>query len=148
MSHKIEEGTLAQGIARLRLDFPQGLPGFESHCCFELCAMDASFGPFRVLASQDRRGPSFIVVQPRDVSVFVEVDVDSSYETLLGIESPEDVVVVLIVTPQGRYQCVEVNLAAPIVINIKTCRGAQVPQLQHNYPLAQTLEVPLVDLTR
>ncbi len=148
MSHKVEEGTLARRIATLELVFPQGVLGFESHHSFELSALGTTFGPYRMLKSQTFGGPSFVVVQPCEVGLSVEFDVDSTYEALLGIESSGDVVVLLIVTPQGRYEPVEANLAAPIVVNIRTLRAAQIAQLQRNYPIAHALDIPLVDLTR
>jgi len=143
---EMEQSNLTMGQPQ-PVSFPIGLPGFEGHHMFLLGGIGTEYGPYLLLRSAQEDGPSFVIVQPYEVDVEMTVFIDNFHEALLEIENAGDVLVFLIATIDADGGCPTVNTKAPLVLNVKNWRCAQVCQdedLELNLPV----NVPLVDKTR
>jgi flagellar assembly factor FliW len=109
------------------IEFPAGLPGFESYHRFVLLPVD-ELGTYFALQSVEEAGLSLIVTNPYLFYKDYEVDID---EEDLGIERPENVAVYNVVTLRDPFEMSTLNLQAPIVIN--TPKGTA-KQLILNHP--------------
>ena len=116
------------------LEFPHGLPGFESHKSFALIE-DERYLPFRWLQSLGDPSVAFIVVNPELVVGQYEIHVgDLDVECLELVEGNDPEVMCILVMPED-FRSATVNLKAPIVVNRPRQRGKQVILTDERYPL-------------
>lgn len=114
---------------------------------FLLSSIGPEYGPYLLLRSVQEDGPSFVIVQPDEIDVEMTDFIDNFHKALLEIENAGDVLMFLIATIDADGGCPTVNTKAPLVLNVKNWRCAQVCQdedLELNLPV----NVPLVDKTR
>lgn len=104
--------------------FERGLPGFLEEKEFILLLQDEN-SPFGYLQSVKEESLSFIVTSP--FAFFPEYEFKLSEELIerLGIESPEDVTVLSIITIGEELSKSTANLSAPLVLNQKNLKGEQ-----------------------
>jgi len=116
------------------LEFPHGLPGFESQKSFALIE-EERYLPFRWLQSLGDPSVSFTVISPELVIGQYEVDVaDFDVECLELVEGNDPEVMCILVMPED-LRSATVNLKAPIVVNRPRQRGKQVILTDERYPL-------------
>ncbi len=116
------------------LEFPHGLPGFESHKSFALIE-DANYMPFRWLQSLGDPDVAFMVIDPALVVGTYDVDVvELDVECLELVEGNDPDVMCILVMPDD-FRSATVNLKAPIVVNRPRQRGKQVILTDERYPL-------------
>ncbi len=116
------------------LEFPYGLPGFESHNSFALIE-DARYVPFHWLQSMVDPAVVFLVIDPKLVVEeyrvnFAELDVDC----LELVVSGEPEVLCVLVMPKDIASAT-INLKAPVIVNRTRRRGKQVILAEERYPL-------------
>lgn len=109
------------------INFSEGLIGFPELRRAVLIPLE-EFAPFCWLASLDDEKIRFIVVNPQ--AIFAD------YETGLEIEDSQPVAIVKI---SSDWKKTTVNLRAPIFVNAKTRRAAQVILEKTTYGLAEIL---------
>ena len=109
------------------ITLPLGLLGFEQTKRYMLIA-DPDEAPFMWLQMVDEPRKSFIVIQPNIFLEKYEPELSDEDVRFLGLTSPEDAVVLNIVTVRGQNNAT-VNLKGPIVINRNTLIGKQVVPL-------------------
>ena len=116
------ENSFALGSETV-VHLPSGLLGFESIKRFLLTR--AEDGPFCWFQAENDRTLSFLVVSPFEVLSEYAPDIPTEDVRSLGIECPDDVLLLNIVTlrPNGVSS---VNLKGPIVINRFSRIGKQV----------------------
>lgn len=118
------------------VNFPDGIPGFESCRQWVVAAEEAT--PLRRLHAIDGPEASFLAIDPRAVLDGYRCDLSAADRRRLGATDTEPLLWLSIVMmePGGALT---VNLRAPIVINPRTMTGQQV--LPHNclYPLRHVL---------
>jgi len=120
--------------AEMVLEFPHGLPGFESHKSFALIE-DDHYLPFRWLQSLGDPTVAFTVISPELVVGQYEVDVaDLDVECLELVEGNDPDVLCILVMPED-IRTATINLKAPIVVNRPRQRGKQVILTDERYPL-------------
>lgn len=106
------------------LYFPEGLMGFEEFHTYAL--IDSEYEPFIWLQSVDKQSLAFLLVDPFLICNEYEADIDDSALTAIDVTSPEDIVVMTIVTiPHGDSQ-ITANFLGPVVINRKNNKCLQV----------------------
>jgi len=116
------------------LEFPHGLPGFESQKSFALIE-EARYLPFRWLQSIVDPYITFMVIQPELVVEQYDVDVVGfDVECLELVEGIDPDVFCILVMPED-VRSATVNLKAPIVVNRPRQRGKQVILTDERYPL-------------
>jgi flagellar assembly factor FliW len=106
------------------LHFPDGLLGFEKFRDYAL--LDARQKPFFYLQSLDVSELAFVLIDPFLFRPDYSVDADDALLSSVGIESPEDALVLSIVTVPSDGTPITANLMGPLIIDKKSCRGVQV----------------------
>lgn len=124
------------------IHLPSGLLGFEQAKRYTLVAVPGE-EPFQRFRNQDNPALAFVVVSPFEVMPAYAPDLPSEDVRFLGLESPDDALLLNIVTlrPGGRAT---INLKGPVVINRFTLLGKQVVianagdySVQHPLPTVQ-----------
>lgn len=139
MVQKIEKiihsrvGPLTVEEDRLIL-FPKGLLGFENQREFALVRVREDSAFFLLQSSSD---PSLglMVADPYVYVPDYRIRIGSAEQDLLRLKNIREAVVLVTVTiPPGRPEDAVLNLAGPLVINVRMRRGVQVPQNQLRHP--------------
>lgn len=104
--------------------FPKGLYGFEN--CTGFVLFDAGQPPFYYFQSLDDKDLCFILIDPFLFRPDYEVDIAQEEMDLIGIEKPEQAVILAIITIPNNDGAITANLQGPLVINKKTKRGCQI----------------------
>ncbi|WCJ58183.1 flagellar assembly protein FliW [Fontisphaera persica] len=122
------------------LHFPAGLLGFENLKQYVLLGSPEE-APFLWLQVVDEPNLAFVVVPPAAVVENYTPDLSDEDVEFLGLQSPEDALVLNIVTVRGPTRAT-VNLKGPLVINRRTLVGKQViPHNAAEYPVNHPLAV-------
>ncbi len=144
---KVQEESAATALS-LPLAFPIGLPGFETYHSFHLVGLGPAYGPYLGLRCAIDEGPTFVVVQPSEIGITLELEIDDFHQALLGIKDASEVLVMLIATLREEGAFPTVNTQAPLVINVTNWKVAQVSQSNAEYRLDQEAEVAFYDAER
>ena len=116
------------------LHFPRGLIGFEQEREFTLVQVRED-SPFIILQSMNDPGLGLLVADPYGFISEYDVVVGEAERKILRIENIRQVMVLVTVTiPQGRPQDTTLNLTGPIILNMQSRIGLQVPQTDAKYP--------------
>lgn len=105
------------------IDFPEGLIGFRPFTSFAL--LDAPQKPYFFLQSTVMPELNFILVDPFLFRPDYSVDLSDELCLGLGIASPEDALILSLVTTPMDGGPVTANLMGPLVICKTTRRGIQ-----------------------
>ena len=119
-------------IETLVVEFPSGLPGFESCRQFVLIA-SADLSPLGCLKAVDGSDVSFLVIDPRLVSFNYDVTLSEFERARVGATANEPLLWLAIVTVTEN--AATANLRAPVVINPSTMIGCQVIRENDQYPV-------------
>lgn len=107
------------------LEMVEPLAGFDDHRSFTLVGLDDD-GTMSQLQATDRADLSFLVVSPElffpDYSPFI----DDTVRVALDIREPDELLLLLLVHPGATLADTTANLLAPVVVNTRTGRAAQV----------------------
>ena len=110
---------------------PQGIFGFPDLRSCELIFNQDEL-PFMWLQEQQKGGLAFIVLEPIGFIPDYTVEISDGDVAFLGIQSPEDVLILNIVTiNKDRPEQITANLVGPLIVNRKTRAGKQV--IVNNY---------------
>lgn len=101
------------------------IAGFPEHRRFALVRLDDA-GVLSALRSLDDPGLRFLVVPPTPFFPDYAPEVDDAWAQRLGLDTGDDALVLLIVTPGATAVESTVNLLAPVVVNTRTRAAAQV----------------------
>ncbi len=118
------EPTQPPVASATEVELPMGLLGFEQIKEFVLIA-DPDEEPFAWLQVKDDASLAFIVINPFLVASDYSPDLPAPDVEFLGLEEPEDAILLNIVTLHGPGRAT-VNLKGPVVINRHTMVGKQV----------------------
>jgi flagellar assembly factor FliW len=120
--------TKAYGLVdvdeRQRINFPQGLFGFESYQDYVL--LDAEREPFYWLQSVESAQVAFILINPFLFRSDYEVNINNEELSDIGIKGPEKALIFTIVTIPADGSPMTANLQGPLVINRDTRAAKQV----------------------
>ena len=121
------------------LNFPDGIPGFESAKRFALVTVE-ELKPFVWLAALDEPAVWFLLVDPRLADPDYAPGLDPAALARLGARRPEEVVLFAMAAFKAGEAGVTVNLKAPVAIHPEARRGAQIllpdPRLGTRHPIA------------
>jgi len=119
---------------------PLGLLGFERYKSFTLLTRPTE-EPFLRLQAVGNPKLAFLVVSPFVVAPDYRPTIPKEDVRFLGLEGPEDALIVNIVTVSGPKQAT-VNLKGPIVLNRRTLTAKQViPVNSPDFSVAHPLPV-------
>ncbi len=123
----------------VEIAFPTGLPGFPAATRFVLETMGPTLDPFCRMRCAEPADLCFTVVPPGLLFEDYTVTIDEESAERLGLRSPDDAVVLAIVTLAVAPDPPKVNLLGPLVINRSTRSAAQVVQHGSTYGVAVPL---------
>jgi flagellar assembly factor FliW len=106
------------------VEFPEGIPGFES-CRRWILVESEELTPLRCLLAVDGPEPSFLTVDPRLVMPDYAGELGPAAQAKLGAQ-PGDALLWLGIVTLTDDRKATVNLKAPIVINTSRMLGCQV----------------------
>lgn len=108
-----------------KLDFGNSIVGFEQLRYFDLDKIEGD-NPFFVLRNKEDGNIEFVVVSPFEIERQYEIKITGELKQELQIKSPEDVMVLCIVTVHKPFTESMLNLIAPLVINVKNGMSRQI----------------------
>ena len=94
---------------------------------------DSEDDPFFWLQSVQNPNLAFVIMNPRDLVLDYEAEIDMFTANLLRIKDENDALIYCIVTVPEDISKISINLKAPIIINAKENRGCQVVLENENY---------------
>jgi len=106
-----------------KINIPQGLFGFEDYV--EYVLMDAEHQPFLWLQSVDEKDIAFVLINPFLFRPDYEVNITNEELAEIGIKSPDNAMIFVIVTIPQDGSPMTANLQGPIVINKENMTGMQ-----------------------
>lgn len=108
------------------ITFDEGLPGFEVSKKYTILCQTKEESPFRWLQSVDNPDLAFVIVDPFFIRKDYDINIGEEIVSSLGIENEKDIAVYSIVVIPEDATKMSMNLKAPIIINTKSNKGAQV----------------------
>jgi len=108
---------------RQKVKIPQGLFGFEDYV--EYVLLDAEHKPFYWLQSVDEKEIAFILINPFFFRKDYEANVTNEELVEIGITSPENALVFVIVTIPQDGGPMTANLQGPLIVNKENMTGMQ-----------------------
>ena len=120
------------------IEFPQAVPGFPAEKEFVLFPIGED-SPFIVLQSVNNSDLAFITIEPGNYLKGYEFEISDELANKLKIESNEDLLVISIATIKDEIENMTINLAAPVIINLKENLGKQVILDKEDYPVKYRL---------
>lgn len=111
-----------------------GMLGFEHLKRYKLFIQDEKI-PFWWLQSVEDGSVAFVVINSLGVKPDYEPVISDAEVNLLKIESPEDTVLLSVVTIRSDPLKVTANLRAPIVVNAKKMLAKQIILVDSDYPV-------------
>lgn len=118
--------------------FPRGIPGLEEYKRYALLHHDETY-PICWLQSVDDGNISLPVVDPFLLMPEYAFDISDEDIEDLSVQSPAELHVVSVLTIPEKIQEMTVNLAAPILINIRLNLAKQVIIDSKNFRLRQPI---------
>jgi flagellar assembly factor FliW len=132
----LDETAQVDDIPVIELAGP--LHGFPEASTFTLMRVDETGTLCRLRSLEDERLQFLVVPAVTFFPDYAPV-VGDDVVTDLGIESADDVLVLLIINAAATLADTTANLRAPLLVNIKTNRAAQVVLDEADLPLAAPL---------
>ena len=117
------------------IEFPEGLPGFESEKRFILLGKIEEDTYFDWLQSIENEKLAFVVINPRLFLPDYTVEVDDVDVKILGIEDENKVLIYTIVVIPENMSEMSANLKAPVLINTANNKGKQVVMERSGYEI-------------
>jgi flagellar assembly factor FliW len=108
------------------LKFDSGLPGFENVREYILIDSPDEQSIFKWLQSVDEPALAFAIVNPFLVKTDYDFEIGDEDARMLEIDNAEDVVVYSILVVPEDLTKVSMNLKAPLIINARNKKGAQI----------------------
>lgn len=120
------------------LELVRTMPGFPEHRRFTLVRLGED-GVLCSLTSLDEPDLRFLVVPPAEFFPDYAPEIGDDVAAELGIESAEEVLMLVVLTAGSSLATTTANLAAPVLINPSTRRASQVVLDQPGVPVAAPL---------
>lgn len=111
----------------------QGLLGFEAYTQY-LLMPEYDGTPFHLLQSEETEHLGFMCIEPHLVVKDYAFDLSDEDQAELGIQSTDDILVLVLVTIPDNPQETTANLLGPLVINRRSGVGKQVILSRSEYP--------------
>jgi flagellar assembly factor FliW len=120
------------------IDLPEGLVGLDS--IKQFCLIEESPDkPLKWMQVINEPGLAFVVSDPYDFYPDYELEVSDSDIAQLGIEKPEEVAVLVLLTFGPSGHGITANLVAPLVICTKTRKAKQIILQSDRYTTRHSL---------
>ncbi|MDW0110811.1 flagellar assembly protein FliW [Sporosarcina aquimarina] len=123
--------------------FPNGLPGLEDEKQFVILPIEGN-DIFQVLQSVNNSNVALIVSNPYTLINDYSFEIDEPTIDLLEIKSPEDVMVLAVMSLKQPFESSTINLQAPLIFNINNQKAKQMIMNDATYQLRQPIGQPIV----
>jgi flagellar assembly factor FliW len=120
-------------IALKELHFAAGLPGFPAARRFDCVRWGGPESPFVVLTGHEPVKIQFVLVAPESYFGDYRPDFSPEYLAAVGLERPEEAVVLVIVTLGVQPGGTTANLLGPLLINPETGEAVQAVQREGSW---------------
>lgn len=124
--------TTDSQVTHVDLSLPTGLVGFPLAQNFRLTESEGGLYDMQCLDVPDM---GFVVVAPSPYFPDYSPVIDPETAERLDLDTPEDALVLLLVNLGGEEEPPGANLLAPVVVNKKTKKAAQVVLVNQELPL-------------
>ncbi|MEK3935489.1 flagellar assembly protein FliW [Sporosarcina sp. FSL W7-1349] len=119
--------------------FPKGLPGFEEEKEFILLPIEGN-NMFQVLQSITTPAVAFIVANPYTLIDDYSFDIDEPTIELLGIQNPEDIMVLGVVSLKQPFENSTINLQAPLIFQLNDRKAKQMILNDNRFDIRQPID--------
>ena len=116
------------------LTFPKGLLGFPQLTAFRLFEPSDGY-PLKFLQAVDQPEISFVCMDPAGLKPDYTVPLNEDEAAELGIETPEEALILTLVVIPEDPRRMTTNLAGPLVVNTRTRLGLQAALPSDRFPL-------------
>lgn len=135
---------LSPADAPVKIQFADGIPGFPDHTRFTLVEL-APDGAFQLLQSLDDEQVAIIVTTPWLFFPDYEMEIPDDTQAELGLDGPDDAVVLSAVTLDASRDRFHVNLLGPFVVHRQTGHGRQLILADSDHPVRATVDLAWVN---
>lgn len=108
------------------LDFQEGILGFEGINKFGIINSEDPESPFCWIQAIEKPELAFALVDPFAIKKDYDFELNDEKASSLGVEDPSQVAVYAIVVIPEDTKKTSMNLKAPIIVNTKTKKAAQI----------------------
>ena len=122
----------------MEIIFKKGIPGFENIKEYELKKLESN-PVFYELKSITEENIGFIVISPFEIDKKYEIDIPENIVKELLINSPNDVMILNILTLGQTINKTTVNMKAPLIINANNGLGMQIILQSDKYEVKSPL---------
>lgn len=120
----VDFGTIEVDADKM-IEFPEGLLGFPECKRFAIVHQEASSSQVFTMQSVDDRAIAFSVATPDTLDINYELTLSDEEVAQIGLTSPQDVLVAVILLRNPEEGKLSANLSGPLVINTATRKGFQ-----------------------
>lgn len=106
--------------------FEEGIPGFEDIHRFGIINNEDPESPFCWIQAIEKPDLAFALVDPFAIKKDYDFEINDENVSTLGIEEPSQVTVYAIVVVPEDLNSISMNLKAPVIVNTKNRKAAQV----------------------
>lgn len=121
------------------ITFASGLPAFPEARRFAIVQWGGEGSPFSLLRSVDDPDLTFVVTHPIIFFPDYAPEIDDESAARIGLEDPDDALVLVILTLGNAPSDATANLLGPIVINQKTSEAIQAVLMDPQYDVRTPL---------
>ncbi|WP_040157766.1 flagellar assembly protein FliW [Mobilicoccus massiliensis] len=138
MSTTSSTSTTSTAVESVDLTLPSGLVGFPLAQHFRLSESPGGLFDMQCLDMPDM---GFVVIAPSPFFPDYSPSIDPDTAGRLGLSSPDDALVLLLVNLGVDGEQPAANLLAPVVVNRHTKEAAQIVLVDQDLPLRATLQL-------
>ncbi len=120
------------------ISFAGGMPGFE-HLDRFILIDTAGCEPLRFLQSIEQTEISFPLIDPLVLEPDYRVELTAEQKSSLELEDDSDLLIWCVVTVSEDALQATMNLLAPVVVNSKNSKAAQIVLVGQGYPIERPL---------
>ena len=120
--------------------FEKGIYGFADYKEYIIANYGGEDSPFQIMEAKKEEGVGFILIPPALIYKDYEINVEESELKSLDIDTPEDVLVLSIVSFMDKNK-ISVNLKSPIIISLSSKKGKQIILDDSDYSVKHIVEI-------
>lgn len=128
--------TVERTSSSVTLHLPTGMVGFPESTEYSLSEIES--GVYEMLSAKDQEF-GFVVIEPYSYFPDYNPVIDPATAGRLGLSSPDDALMLLVVNIGADGEPPVANLLAPIVVNKTTKTATQIVLADQDYPLRGTI---------
>lgn len=125
-------GTLEVSPEKV-IEFPHGLPGFETYHRFSLFHPEGATVKYYILQSIDDPLLAFNIADPTLFGFDYEIKLSDAEAATIGLTDSDDALVMVILSKEDGETELRANFSAPLVLNLRSRKALQQVFSRLNY---------------